>query len=577
MLECANELRRLIGLHCDGALSGDEATRLQELLRDGTDARRMFLEHADIHGRLCWEFGAGLSSEQAGVVPFDHPQDRRTPALTAEDACADASLPDRLAHLSVTARWSLAVTIAVFLMVTVGSWMLPRQPVRPPEFRSHGTPLATIVRAIGVRWRGSNDYQVGDRVSTGSLDLLSGLIVLETIGGAQVTIEAPARVELIDEVRAFLHSGRIVVRADTPDGFVVDTDRMKVVDKGTEFGVSVQPSGEEVVQVFSGKVLADFKEFDSTPDQQMELIAGQACSIRSSSGSPPRRLPFAAERFVRTFPEPNGDEPFKAAFQTKSQVETIDIVPAPADVVVDGDLSDWDRRGEFIGRCDPPFGDTYNVRGVMMYDERYLYIGAHVRDPAPMRSAIPPEADHSYCYRGGSLQVRFCADPSRSWPLPEYFPIRSEREKSQSMAAPGIQSMVHLSMWYCAAEAEPCLQISYGIPPLGVPSQRPEGWKGGYRRDADGLGYTLEYAIAWRLLREDGVPFLAGDETAACWQINWADREGRIRVAQLNECVNLDNIKHPDDLIDCWRQTASWGCGRFVAERTDTSGSAPKR
>jgi hypothetical protein len=121
-------------------------------------------------------------------------------------------------------------------------------------------------------------------------------------------------------------------------------------------------------------------------------------------------------------------------------------------------------------------------------------------------------------------------------------------------------------MWCYAATDKPCLQISYGVPPLQTRSPRPEGWSGAYQMDPDGRGYTLEYAIPWRLLQDDARRFQHGDETAVCWQVNWADRTGRIRIAQLNECVHLESIQHPRDLIDCWRRTASWGRARFLPE-----------
>jgi hypothetical protein len=52
--------------------------------------------------------------------------------------------------------------------------------------------------------------------------------------------------------------------------------------------------------------------------------------------------------------------------------------------------------------------------------------------------------------------------------------------------------LVHLTMWYYAASDEPCLQISYGVPPLRGKSSRPGGWSGAYQEDPDGRGYTLE-------------------------------------------------------------------------------------
>ena len=198
-----------------------------------------------------------------------------------------------------------------------------------------------------------------------------------------------------------------------------------------------------------------------------------------------------------------------------------------------------------------------------MYDDQYLYIGAHVRDPLPLKSVIPPDADSTYCYRGGSVQVRIATDPSKPWPLPQYY--RPDRIPHYP-ADVDLDFMVHLSMWYHAPSNGPCLDISYGVPPLKSHSSPAFGWQGAYQKDADGLGYMLEYAIPWHLIQDKEKRFQAGDQTAVCWQVNWSNREGNVRVAQLNECVNMVNIQTPNDLMHAWRQAESWGRGIFQGQ-----------
>lgn len=556
-----NELERLVNLYCDGKLKPEEAQRLQTVLRDDTEAQRQFLRYMDIHARLSWEFGAGLSTEQdrtsldtilAGQMLnpsiSEHQDTSKTPAR-------------RKGHRT---RLLMAGLIAAMIFVAATimlPWIAPSAPFGATDLSDQQRAPVKLVRSIAARWHGPADYRNGDEIPFGRLKLSNGLAVLETGTGARLIIEAPLTMDLIDSGTAFLHSGRVVVRCETPDGFVVNTNEIEVTDKGTEFGVSAGISGNTMIQVYEGKVLADFKKMPDEPARKMNLFAGEAYGVASQADSLPHRLPFRPDLFIRTIPEPDGPIYFKPAYQTQIQSETIRIMEAPSTIVVDGDLSDWDRGGEITGRFDPPYEATYNLKGYMMYDREYLYIGAHIRDPYPLRSITPPQADHTYCYRGGAVQVRLCTDPAQPWPLPQYYWPRRRPHISPEARE---ESYIHLSMWYYAPEARPCLLINYGFPPLKSFSRRIQGWQGTYQMDADGLGYTLEYAIPWRLIQQDGIRFQPGDETGVCWQVNWSNKGGEVRIAQLNECVNRANINRPFDLIDSWRMSASWGRGLFL-------------
>ena len=57
----AEELSRLVNCYCDSTISATELKRLEELLHGNLAAQQYFLAYLDLHARLCWEFGAGLS------------------------------------------------------------------------------------------------------------------------------------------------------------------------------------------------------------------------------------------------------------------------------------------------------------------------------------------------------------------------------------------------------------------------------------------------------------------------------------------------------------------------------------
>lgn len=99
------------------------------------------------------------------------------------------------------------------------------------------------------------DYDVGDRVSPGIIDLIEGEMVLTFYRGAEVSVVSPAKLKVIDSMNVHCLSGKM--RTSVPvvaRGFTVTTPDSKVVDLGTEFGLEVSPQGLTKVHVFDGEV-----------------------------------------------------------------------------------------------------------------------------------------------------------------------------------------------------------------------------------------------------------------------------------------------------------------------------------
>ena len=97
--------------------------------------------------------------------------------------------------------------------------------------------------------------RVSESVGRGGWSLQSGLISLAGADGVEVLVEGPAVGEWLGAQHLRLTSGTVVVRMPKGrSGFVVETAQMRVIDLGTEFGVSVSQSGDERVQVYDGLV-----------------------------------------------------------------------------------------------------------------------------------------------------------------------------------------------------------------------------------------------------------------------------------------------------------------------------------
>ena len=115
------------------------------------------------------------------------------------------------------------------------------------------------------------EFRAGDVLGADTISLASGQARIDFFSGAQIYIEAPAKIEIKSAWEAAFYSGKL--RAKVPPaarGFVIESNGRRIVDLGTEFGVDT--SAEEVrVEVFSGKVELEDRE----------LTKGQAVSLTS--------------------------------------------------------------------------------------------------------------------------------------------------------------------------------------------------------------------------------------------------------------------------------------------------------
>ncbi len=547
------ELWELVDSVCSGTITGEGRDRLEEFLRADEGHRLFYLSYLDVHAQLHWELRVA------------NPQEGDSPNLLTDVA------PQAGTVLGRSRRW-LRYSVAVAVLIGVISAAV--------HFRGHETTrstalsVATLTRQFAARWaKAGRSPRVGDALPLGVIDLAEGVAEIEFSGGAVMVMEAPARVELLGPLRVVLSFGQVVARVpEHAIGFVIETRQAEIVDLGTEFGVAVGPANDTLVQVFEGKVVAKPKGGTPSETAPEPLVAGQALRIADSRDQlQPHQVGFEAERFVRRFPTDVDGTP-SGPLYNRSRFDAIHIVPAPPGIAIDGDLSDWDRSGAFCSACTVPYGKHYYVEGMMMYDAANIYIGAHVGDPAPMRSVQDPWTDPEHPWRGGSVIVRLSTSQSLGWPLKglsSYF--RSESDPEAGRRPQDVSdSIVHLVMWYYRPGKQPRLHLARGMDFHGSLID-PDGWKGAFRQDQDGLGYTLEYSIPWSLLRpEPGVP-RGGEVAGACWTVHWSDRNGKLSRGHLVEITN------PDEPVYNFQRAVTWGKAVYHATGNLAPGTVASR
>lgn len=281
-----DELEALLSDWDAGELDAVGVQRVREILRESETARELYVQHQMLEAALRLESNAGLDSYMTSIDSdvaeplFLNGNSSAEPNTTAVNAIHRRSLAQWLAIAATLAFVVLSARWGYLEFIGSGDLSSASRVDRTADsVESTAQGVALLTRLVDVEW-GSNQtpLEVGQAVSPGNFALQSGFAQLEFFCGATVIIEGPAELDVVSPMAAQVRSGRL--RAQVPPaarGFALTVDDLKVIDLGTEFGISVSEKGADV-QVFDGEV-----ELQSPSEENRRLTAGQAV-IRTDDG-----------------------------------------------------------------------------------------------------------------------------------------------------------------------------------------------------------------------------------------------------------------------------------------------------
>lgn len=265
-----DEWLELAHAYVEQRLDPEQAAKIEERLED-PEARRIFSDFCHDHAALCWETMPETGASE--IAEFSEFRPRRLPTLwQALAACAVVSL------LALVATSPFSSTPAA-------------------------DTFALMESTASARWE-SGDLPTADgaRLGAGTLRLARGLATIAFDSGAEIVLEAPAELELIDEMNCVLVAGTAVAEMpESAHGFEIRTPTAKVIDHGTRFAVNVsRENGATRTQVFDGLVevaLPDGKGSVELRSGQRNFVAGDSlgpagAGIEEDTWAPSvRRLP----------------------------------------------------------------------------------------------------------------------------------------------------------------------------------------------------------------------------------------------------------------------------------------------
>jgi hypothetical protein len=246
-------LKELIDAGCDGLITDDQLRQLESLLIASPEARRHFVQAFHTHTEIHFAIRAQRSAD--AVLK------RVREGASCDDPTCLAKDPDRRQR---GLRWGWGgLAAGVLLVVAAGMAVrlmkpsVPSAPGRSPAERRDDN-VAWLVNAQDCLWARTEAEMPGRDMRAGKLlRLRRGLAEIEFDRGARVILQGPAELVLVSGSEARLIRGTLTAHVPhSALGFTILSPNGKIVDLGTEFGLSVDGQGATTVRVFDGVVAA---------------------------------------------------------------------------------------------------------------------------------------------------------------------------------------------------------------------------------------------------------------------------------------------------------------------------------
>ena len=284
-------------------ISAEAFPRLESLLGASGDARRALRGLMAVEEGLEEMAAAHLSARYFGTQA-GQPKVQVTPQATFLPKLGDAFAvmvgfllsPAGLRRIGLPLA---AIVVGIFL--GVAAWRGLRPNARPALLPGV---LAQIVALSDPVWADAGQPRhEGDSLQMGGLLALErGLAEIVFACGATVVLEGPAMFEVRDASTGRLDRGRLTATLERPTGpFAIHTPTAVVTDRGTQFGVEVDPSGKTDVRVFQGLVeLVALAALGTA--EPLRLSAGHAGEV-DAAGRISRIDALTSKKFVMSVPK----------------------------------------------------------------------------------------------------------------------------------------------------------------------------------------------------------------------------------------------------------------------------------
>lgn len=291
---CQNErLRELMQKSLEDTLTPEEQQIFQDMVSSSSEMRDYYLDCMMVHAGLSKALGsllfsAGNDVDDLNVALLAMCEHENTAPCIDVPIVQDTSQHEILHYVNRPSvkyiqfkKSSAATFIAVaasFLFFVIFIRLTP------PKSDSAVAILSDSLYAqwedTGVPMKNGMRFVLGSR----SYLLKEGFVKLLFDNNTQITIEAPAEFQILDEDLLRLKYGRVyAIVPSEAYGFQVCTPNAKIIDLGTEFGVQHNVYGNTELHVLSGKTCLISSSGNNKID--VDVLAGSAKNLIGSTGN----------------------------------------------------------------------------------------------------------------------------------------------------------------------------------------------------------------------------------------------------------------------------------------------------
>ena len=353
-------LRKLV----DIGLSDEESTRLAMHLNASEDARVQYLKYIQLHAELTGRWG----------VPTTRVPNRTQPSIPRAPNSRHTRAPG-LAWIMPTVTFCCGIAVAMIWQNASesGTQIATSRPTEQastvPNPKTSGAPkrtpaqgqrlataqvprtvkdVAVVVRTVGVT---DTSLFKGTRLKPGIVELRSGTVQLEFMGGGMVAIKAPAKLHIESRDGGTLLRGRALAHVpEHAKGFVLNAPSVSVVDLDTDFSLYVDEKGEAEIGVLRGEV-------------ELSLLGDDGSTFVSRTVNESERI--RVDKAQRSFEEVTGELDVQLPEITLGGTSPLEVGPQYIDAVIDdGAILYWRFDSDADGRITNSISPNLPRRGL---------------------------------------------------------------------------------------------------------------------------------------------------------------------------------------------------------------------